>query len=142
VPWSASAAIEALYRLLERINGRGSRLESSDCAFTGPEPNEVASYPKELQCSGRIIVLFRDLVANTSRARIEALKNELHHALGPMDPQLEWGMIGTTLVPVRYVALPADGHQLMISFWAWGDSEVETMANLARVIANLARALR
>ena len=87
-------------------------------------------------------MLFRDLVANTSRPRVEALKDELHHALVPLDPQLEWGMIGTTLVPVRYVALPADGHQLMISFWAWGDAEVELMGTLRRVIANLSRALR
>jgi hypothetical protein len=47
---------------------------------------------------------------------------------------------------VRYLAF-ADhddqlGSQLMISFWAWGDDEENTMLNLKRVFENLSRALR
>jgi hypothetical protein len=30
----------------------------------------------------------------------------------------------------------------MLSFWAWGDTEVETMANLDRLLRNLSEALR
>ena len=30
---------------------------------------------------------------------------------------------------------------LMLSFWAWGDDEAETMANLDRVLENLSLAL-
>jgi hypothetical protein len=147
VPWSHYAAIDRLYGLLEWLNASASDLESSDCAFSGPYANEVASIPKHLECSGRIIVLFRDLARNLARPELEALKDRLHHRLAALDPQLAWGMIGTTLVPVRYVTLAAAadqqrGHQLMISFWAWGDSELEAMANLDRVIRNLARALR
>ena len=57
------------------------------------------------------------------------------------------GIIGTTIVPVRYLALPEAreqqlGSQLMLSFWAWGDSEADTMLNLGRLFKNLARALR
>mgnify|MGYP007047006084 CR=1 FL=1 len=33
------------------------------------------------------------------------------------------------------------GHQLMISFWAWGDSQSEVMGNLKRVLENLSHAL-
>ncbi len=56
-------------------------------------------------------------------------------------------MVGTTVTPVRYLTLPETGdgqlgHQLMISFWAWGGTEVELMTNLARVLKNLSRALR
>ena len=57
------------------------------------------------------------------------------------------GMIGTTIVPVRYVTLPVPddeqlGYQLMISFWAWGSSEAELMTSLGRVMKNLSHGLR
>ena len=56
-------------------------------------------------------------------------------------------MVGTTLVPVRYVTLPATpgaqlGAQLMLSFWAWGKSEADVMENLDRVMRNVAVAMR
>jgi hypothetical protein len=55
-------------------------------------------------------------------------------------------MIGTTMPEVVYVELPGTrdqqlGHQLMISFWAWGDSHGEVMRNLKRVLDNLSQAL-
>ena len=58
----------------------------------------------------------------------------------------QFGMIGTTISPVVYVELPGAreeqlGHQLMISFWAWGDAESEVMRNLKRVLENLSQAL-
>jgi hypothetical protein len=146
VPWSHYAAVEELYTLLEWLNADASPLETNDCAFTGPHENESPAFPKTLQCSGRIMVLYRDLAENLTRDRIEALKNDLHHRLGALDPDFAWGMIGTTIVPVRYLALPLPddeqlGHELMISFWAWGSSEEELMANLARVVENLSTAL-
>jgi hypothetical protein len=147
VPWDHYPAIEELYTLLEWLNAGASTLESNDCAFTGPHPNESLSFPKSLQCSGRVMVLYRALARNLSRARIEALKDGLHGRLGALDPAFAWGMVGTTVTPVRYLTLPETGdgqlgHQLMISFWAWGGTEVELMTNLARVLKNLSRALR
>ncbi len=149
VSWSRYPAIDAIYTLLEWLNASTSEstLETNDCAFTGPHPNEVSAFSKTLQCSGRIMVLYRDLAQNLSRGKIESLKNDLHFSLGALDSEFEWGMIGTTIIPVRYVTLPAPndaqiGHQLMISFWAWGDSEAELMQNLERVVGNLSHALR
>ncbi|HXK18330.1 MAG TPA: hypothetical protein VNG33_11035, partial [Polyangiaceae bacterium] len=55
------------------------------------------------------------------------------------------GIIGTTLVPIRYLALPKHaqlGQQLMLSFWAFGDSEPALMLSLSRLFRNLSRALR
>ena len=147
VRWSHLAAVEEVYALLEWLNGETSPLESNDCAFTGPHANDVAAFPEKLTCSGRIMVLYRALPKNLSRGRIEALKNALHHRLGALDEGLALGMIGTTIVPVRFVTLPVSGegqlgHQLMISFWAWGNSESELMANLGRVVRSLSAALR
>ena len=51
---------------------------------------------------------------------------------------------GSVVSGTYYVALPdgeQDGSQLMISFWAWGDTELETMANFDRVVKNLSAAL-
>lgn len=146
LPWSHYTAIDRLYELLERLNAPASILETNDCAFSGPYPSEAPDLGKLLQCEGRIMVLYRELELNLSRRRVEELTNEIHVHLATHDRELEWGMVGTTIAPVRYLDLPGDpdqklGHQLMLSFWAWGDSEAETMDNLDRVVRNLAGAL-
>lgn len=146
-PWSRYPAVEEFYALLERLNHRRSTLESNDCSFSGPAAHDNTSIAKGLECSGRVMILFRQLELNTVPARVEWLKDQLHAALGPLDPRFDWGMVGTCLVPVRYLALPVAGDQqlgtqLMISFWAWGNSEAETMSNLGRLVRNLLKALR
>ena len=91
------------------------------------------------------MLLYRDLRLNTRAPDVEWLKNALHYALNALDCELEGGVVGTTLVPVRYLALPHDeqaGQELMVSFWAWGATQVDLMANLDRVVTNLFAALR
>lgn len=146
-PWQRYSAVEDFYQLLERINHLQSALESNDCAFIGPEHNEDVSIQKALQCSGRLMILFRALTRNTAGSDVEWLKDQLHIELAELDPEFNCGVVGTNIVPVRYLELPeADsqqlGSQLMICFWSWGDSEAETMLNLARLMKNLSRALR
>ena len=146
-PWDQYGAVADFYALVERLNHSKSALESNDCAFSGPHPNEDAQFDKTLQCSGRLMVLYRALELNTGGRRVAWLKTALHYQLARLDSKFRWGMIGTTLVPVRYLALPIDGEgqlgeQLMISFWAWGDSEAESMRNLGRLLSNLSQALR
>lgn len=147
LPWTRFAAVEAFYALLEQLNHPKSALESNDCAFSGPRANEDATMPKALQCCGRVMVLFRALERNTEDGHMAWLKNELHVELSQLDSAFRWGVVGTTRIPVRYLALPELdrqqlGSQLMISFWAWGDDESDTMQNLARLLKNLTRALR
>lgn len=142
VPWRRYPAIERFYELIEQINAPGGALESNDCAFTGPAANEHSAFAKALQCSGRVMVLFSRLELNTAVGQIESLTTDLHLRLARIDPQFQWGMVGTTIIPVRYLALPEahdqqHGTQLMISFWAWGNSEHENMRNLGRVLTNL-----
>jgi hypothetical protein len=145
--WSHYPAIEAFYGLLERLNHPKSALESNDCSFTGPEQNENAAIDQPLECSGRLMILFRSLERNTVGANVRRLEYELHHDLADIDPLFRWGVIGTTVVPVRYLALPESddgqlGSQLMISFWAWSDTEANTMRNVGRLFGNLSHALR
>lgn len=142
VPWSHYRAVERFYALLEWLNGAASLLETNDCEFTAPHPNESSHTSEAFECSGRLMVLFRDLSRNLSRDELRALTHAFHNALAPVDSGFENGMVGTTLVPVRYVTLRGQlGSQLMLSFWAWGSSQAETMANLGRLMENLAHAL-
>jgi len=146
-PWSHYEAIEDFYLLLTALNRPNSVLESNDCAFTGPQVNENPGFRKSLQCTGRVMVLFRKLKRNTVQKEIEWLTNQLHCHLANVDPDFRWGVIGTTIVPVRYLALAESngqqlGSQLMISFWAWGNSEAETILNLGRLMKNLSQSLQ
>lgn len=146
-PWAQYPAIETFYALLERLNHKNSILESNDCAFDGPHANETAGSDAALECSGRVMLFFRVLTRNTGGADVLWLKNELHHALGALDPEFVSGVVGTTLVPVRYLRLPETddqqlGRELMISFWAWGDTEADNMRNLGRLLKNLTQAVR
>ncbi len=147
MPWARYPAIEAFYALLERLNHPQSVLESNDCAFSGPAMNEEPAMHKRLQCSGRLMILFRSLARNTLPSEVDALRGRLHRDLSVADPTFRWGIVGTSVVPVRFLALQESqgsdlGAQLMISFWAWGDSETDTMQNLGRVFKALGHALR
>ena len=146
LPWSHYRGITHLYELLERMNVPGSLLESNDCGFSAPDANDAPHVDKALQCQGRVMVLYRELEWNLSRRRVHELAHAIHVHLATHDRDFEWGIVGTTIAPTRYVNLPGAhdeqlGHQLMLSFWAWGDSEAEVMGNLDRVIVNLAGAV-
>lgn len=144
-PFARYPAIEEFYSLLERLNHPKSALESSDCAFSGPQPNESRQMKAALECSGRLMILYRALEQNTLEPRLAWLRLALHEELSEHDPKFTAGIIGTTLVPIRYLALPEGsqlGQQLMLSFWAFGDSEASLMLGLARLFKNLSRALR
>ena len=144
-PFQRYPAIEAFYALLERINHPKSTLQSNDCAFTGPHPSEASDARASLECSGRLMLLYRAQQLNTDKTRVAWLAKAFHYQLAHLDPKFTAGIIGTTLVPVRYLELPEAaqlGQQLMLSFWAFGDSEAATMLNLARLFKNLTQALR
>ena len=145
VPWNRYAAIDDFYSLIEWLNGADCIFESNDCEFTGSHSNDAPAFKKSRQCSGRLMVLYRALDRNLNPRAIGTLKNDLHVRLQAHDRSFQWGMLGTTVVPVRYHTIDASteaqlGQQLMISFWAWGDTDAELMKNFRRVIRNLSAA--
>jgi hypothetical protein len=143
-PWAAYVAIRSFYDLLAWINGPRSPYESNDCAFTGPEANVDEEFHKRLQCCGRLGILYRELRLNTNEDAMVRFVEELHGRLRGLDADFEWGAVGTTRLSVDFLGLPeglAEGSQLLVSFWAWGDDEPEVFANLSRVISTLRRAL-
>ena len=146
-PWEHYPATESFYRLLEWLNGPGSVLETSDCAFNGPTPHELPDFDKALQCSGRLMLLFRDLSKNTDATKVHVLTQSLARALSQIDTDFAWGAIGLTIVPVQFTTLPSppeeqQGAQVMLSLWTWGDDEAEAMTHMDRTISNLDTALR
>jgi hypothetical protein len=146
-PWATWPAIEAFYRLLEWLNGAAASLESNDCAFQGPGPSPTPQVPKALEATGRLMILWRDLRLDLPREHTEWLKGALHARLAGVDPSLVHGAVGLALYPVRYTTLPPPaarqaGFQLMVSFWAWGDTTEEVMDNLERTFRGLEQALR
>jgi len=144
VPYRHYPAVEEFYALLERVNRPGSPLESNDCAFSGPHPGENGEITQPLECSGRLMLLYRALELNTDEARVEWLRTEFHYQLAPLDPTFSAGVIGTTVVPVRYLLLPKHaqlGQQLMLSFWTFGDTDASVMLSLERLFRNLSQAV-
>ena len=145
--WGAYPATETFYRLLEWLNGPESAFESNDCAFSDATANTSPQYPKRLQCSGRLMILYRDLALNTAPEQMHWLTNLAAQAVRKTDPAFEWGAVGVTITSVRFTTLPGPperqrGQQIMLSFWAWGDDEREVMTNLDRTFRNLTVALR
>lgn len=146
-PWNAYPAIETFYRLLEWLNGSESILESNDSAFSGAAATAGIPSSKPLQCSGRLMILYRNLVLNTLPEQLHRLTNATAQALSETDPLFEWGAVGATILSARFITLPGTpehqrGQQLMLSFWAWGETEAETMRHLDRIFHNLTGALQ
>ena len=145
--WSVWPAVETFYRLLEWLNGSTSVFESNDCEFSGAARDAREEGARSFQCSGRVMIFFRDLALNTSVEGIHRLTQAIAEELACVDTGFAEGAFGATIVPVRYRTLPVPaaqqhGQELMLSFWAWGDSERDAMTNLDRTLVNLTAALR
>jgi len=88
------------------------------------------------------MILFRDLPLNTHRAYCDWLEEGMHYYLSGLDPDLDYAAVGTTLMRSFYTDLAVgDGWELMLTFFAWGDTHDETMNNLNRVFTNINHAL-
>jgi len=145
--WTSYPAIETFYRLLEWLNGSESIFESNDSAFNGAATTAGTPSSTPLQCSGRLMILYRNLVLNTSPEQMHRLTNATAQALSETDPLFEWGAIGATIMSAQFTTLPGPperqrGQQLMLSFWAWGETEAEMMRHLDRIFHNLTVALQ
>jgi len=145
-PLAKWPAIERFYELLEWINGATSIFESNDCGTRGPGPNKSPKFAKSLECTARLVILFRELEWNLSFANVTWVVTAAHHYLNQTDLAFKWGVVGTTTRRAQYTSLPFPestqmGYQLMLTFWAWGDTDLEVMDNLGRSFVNVQEAL-
>ena len=146
IPWNKWPAIETFYQIIEWINSIDSVLESNDCAFNGPSQNTDCDFRKVLQCSGRLMILYRNSLMNTSKEHIKWLEGTAQYYFDKIDSKFEYGVIGTAIMNVQYINLPVPenkqcGGQLGVMFWAWGDTDNECMSNCSRLFRNLYKGL-
>ena len=93
------------------------------------------------------MILYRHLPLNTHDGAVEWLAGATRHYLTAIDPLFEWGVVGTTLKSAVFIPLPGSaddqaGSQLLLTFWAWGDTEEEVAENLNRTFRNTHAALK
>lgn len=146
-PWRAHSFAETFFLLLEWLNGPDSLFESNDCAFSGVGATLSGQSKKGLEASGRLMILYRNLATNQQRDRVGGLAEALAYALSGLELDLEHAAVGVSIVETQFTTLAGDrsdqlGQQLMLSFWAWGDDEEETLHNLNRLLHALSAALR
>lgn len=111
--WAYYEAIQLFYDLLRWLNGSESLLESNDCAFKGPGENNDKQFSKSLKCSGRLMLLYRDLQLNISEEHINWLKGCFEFHLGRLDTEFEWGAIGLTFCDTEYIGLTVPENERM-----------------------------
>lgn len=161
-PHAGEPAIQTFYELLRWVNGPESELESADCVFRGPEPNtSTRTSPRALQAHGRLCLMFRHLPANCHAESFDWLLTRLGTELKFMDTELDSieAVIGFSEARALFIEIskgtlradghfesdaddPGHGHQVMLWFWAFGDTEMAVFANLNRIFGNIWAACR
>lgn len=146
-PFGDQPAVREFYSLLTNMNGPQSQFETNDSAFKGPHPNtSPGTSPLARQISGRVMFYFREVPLNTSREYVEWLEEGIHFYLKQLTPEFTDGVVGTSVMKMHLPELgtekePADGFELCLHFWSWGDSDDQTWDNLHIVMRNLQQAL-
>ena len=141
-PWESYRAVRVFCDLLAWLNGPMSQFEASDCAFREPGPYTGSAVSKAFQCSGRLMLLFRDLRLNVSQQYPCGLRYSIRGSLQRIDPDFQWGFIRISRSWAYFdeLLLPEQlkhGEETVLTFYAWGDNEQETMENLERVFINV-----
>jgi hypothetical protein len=90
------------------------------------------------------MIFFRHLEFNTNRQTTEWLLGATEHYLKQIDPFFTTdGVICLNFADTAFEALNhAFGRELVIQFWAFGDTGDEAFQNLSRVFSNLLEALK
>lgn len=145
-PHSRQPAVRLFYALLEWLNGPDSELETCDCAFRPPEKLPVPENGFRYHCSGRLVLLFRDLSANTDRELVDAFAESLAEGLRATRPDFRAGFFRFVRMPTRFLDLSPPrgelGDERSIIFFAYGNSVQSCFDNLAKMVRGLTAVLR
>lgn len=138
VPLGQRPAIETFYQFLEWVNGPESALETYDCATRPPSLHQNKVSSKLLCISGRVMLLCRDLELNTREDCTIWITRAFHHYIGQQEPDLppEAAVVAVSHQPAKFTLGDLNelkaGHQVFLSWWAFGDDESEVFSNLDR----------
>jgi len=147
-PFSAEPFAETFFQLLEWLNGHDSNVESNDCAFRPAGNNRDKQFQYSMRCDGRLMILFRDLFKNTQTSKVDWLLNEGMQALEEIDQGFVAGAVGFSFSKTAYMAFGkhpkqgAAGHQVMLSFYAYGNDGPAAHDSMNRLLKNVHSALR
>jgi len=147
IPFNRKTFANKFYELLEWLNGKSSNIESNDCAFVGASENIDAQFPYKIRCSGRLMVLFRDIERNCYRQDIDWLMISAEKTIQAINPSFKAGAIGLSRVPAIYKELGnsstsgALGEQVMFSLFAYGKNANQCYKHMEKVVLCLHRAL-
>lgn len=155
-PFANLEAIQVFYSILTEINGSRSHLETCDCAFRPPAPHKDSNSNLALSAHGRLYLMYRESQINCSFEHTDWLCGRLMAVLDETDLALppSRAVVGFTHNKVLHLALsngewrpdgqfecdeddPGYGRHLMLSFWAYGDTEGEVFSTLGRVFGNI-----
>lgn len=147
LPFQQWEFVEQFYRLIEWVNGANSLLESNDCVFNAVEDNSDQQYLYAKKCSGRLMILFREIPENCQDKSIDWLMNNIQSMASSMKPSFKAGAIGLSKSPTCYLALGDKpdtggmGYQVTLNFFAYGEDEQACYTNLKDVLAITQKAL-
>lgn len=168
--WSQWEGVQLFYKLLEWLNGPDSQFESNGCGFRGPHEHQQKDFwPGKLMTGGGLIFLFRDAKLNLSKEsaawatrlmpgcrrlpplahgkNISWLLMRSYEYLQQLNPELTGARVSICLFPTLYLDLPLEhndkfGHEVSFRWWAWGNTEEETMAHFKEVVATMFECLK
>lgn len=161
MPYGHTAAVRTFYDLLRWANGPESPLATCDCGTRPPSSHKDRNSHRPIRIHGRLFFLFRDLKLNCSAEHTDWLCGYAGHVLKAIDPGLPAhdAVVGFTLQPVLHITLstgtplpdgglssgpgdPGLGRHLMLTWFAYGDTEADAFTMLDRTFKNIWSALR
>jgi hypothetical protein len=147
-PWRHFVEIGEFYDLIRWLNGPESVLETNDCAFHGPHPNDRRDHPRKdldlpWRADGRVMVLWRELRLNRSRHSTDWLGGAIQHYAKFTDQEWTEGVLGLAFADIRLDGITPNtvGRQISIQWWLWEETEARVMAGFGRLSRNLREVL-
>lgn len=156
-PFAGTQAVETFYEFLRWINGPTSHLATCDCGLFPPAPHSDRNSEHALRITGRVFILFRDLRGNSSLSASDWLCVRMMNEMTDVDSNFSdaKGVVGFTKQLALQTGIsngtwrengkfessgandPGFGHHLMLTFFAYGQTEEETFESLNRVFKNI-----
>jgi hypothetical protein len=110
--------------------------ESNDCAFS-LEPNNDPNRPFQLQASGRVLLFVTDFRFTCSPQFGESLMDAFASQLMRNLPQSPPATVGISKATSFFKEVGKRGEQVVLYFWAWGDSEASTFSTLGTLFGHM-----
>jgi hypothetical protein len=135
-PWGQYPAVERFYALLRWLNGPESLFETNDCLLR-IEDNTDPVRPYRLQAAGRLMLFPSDMRLTCAPDFIEWMMQCFDHYLRQIQPSAPAAAVGIAKGSCWFKSVDAEGQELILYFWAWGDTHDATMENLERIFERI-----